>query len=153
MKQITRTEREWRQRLTPMQYRIAREKGTEPPFTGSYVSETDPGVYHCAACGLELFMSEAKYDSGSGWPSFWDVVSSGKVETIEDRSLGMTRTEVRCARCKAHLGHVFPDGPQPTGLRYCVNSAVLELVARDRNTPENRALKEGKESLHGMLVS
>jgi peptide-methionine (R)-S-oxide reductase len=124
------TEQQWRAELTPAQYRVMREKGTEAAFTGVYVNEKSPGIYHCAACGVHLFDSGTKYDSGSGWPSFWDVISSGNVETIEDRSLGMTRTEVRCAQCEAHLGHVFPDGPQPTGLRYCVNSASLQLEKR-----------------------
>lgn len=128
MKKIHKTDEQWRTQLTPQQYRIAREKGTEPAFTGAYVNEKSSGVYRCAACGLELFSSDTKYDSGSGWPSFWDVVAKGNVVTLIDQSHGMTRTEARCARCDAHLGHVFSDGPQPTGQRYCVNSAVLDLV-------------------------
>jgi peptide-methionine (R)-S-oxide reductase len=128
MNKIKKTESQWREQLAPMQYRIAREKGTEPAFTGVYVSEKSPGVYRCASCGLELFSSDTKYDSGSGWPSFWDVVAKGSVATSVDRSHGMARTEARCARCDAHLGHVFPDGPQPSGQRYCINSAVLQLV-------------------------
>lgn len=131
MKKMTRTDRQWLQQLTPIQYRIARQKGTEPAFTGVYVSEKSPGVYRCAACRLELFSSDTKYDSGSGWPSFSGLVAEGHVATSVDRSHGMTRTEVRCARCDAHLGHVFPDGPQPTGQRYCINSAVLDLVKRN----------------------
>jgi len=111
IRKIEKTDQQWREFLTPTQYRITREKGTEQAFTGAYVNEKSPGIYHCAACGMQLFVSETKYDSGSGWPSFWDVIAAGNVETIEDRSAGMTRTEVRCARCEAHLGHVFPDGP------------------------------------------
>jgi len=111
IRKIEKTDQQWREFLTPTQYRITREKGTEQAFTGAYVNEKSPGIYHCAACGMQLFVSETKYDSGSGWPSFWDAITAGNVETIEDRSAGMTRTEVRCARCEAHLGHVFPDGP------------------------------------------
>jgi peptide-methionine (R)-S-oxide reductase len=119
---------EWRQQLTSEQYRILREKGTEPAFTGTYYDEKGRGVYRCAACGTPLFTSEEKYDSGSGWPSFYDAVDRGNVELHEDRSYGMHRVEVTCATCGGHLGHVFPDGPpDKTGLRYCINSAALDL--------------------------
>lgn len=121
------TDEEWRRELTPEQYRIMREKGTEPPFTGEYLNEKTQGVYRCAACGTPLFRSDTKYDSGSGWPSFYAPIDEHNVETEEDRSHGMRRTEVMCATCRAHLGHVFPDGPRPTGVRYCVNSASLKL--------------------------
>jgi peptide-methionine (R)-S-oxide reductase len=127
MTRMKKSNQEWRSELTPEQYRIMREKGTEPPFTGMYVDEKTPGVYRCAACGAPLFDSDTKYDSSSGWPSFFAPIGEENVETEEDRSHGMHRTEVMCANCGAHLGHLFPDGPRPTGVRYCVNSASLKL--------------------------
>lgn len=132
MTKVQKTDEEWRRELTPEQYRIMREKGTEPAFTGAYVDEKRSGVYRCASCGAELFSSDTKYDSGSGWPSFYRPLDETNIATDEDRSHGMKRVEVMCAQCEAHLGHVFPDGPRPTGLRYCVNSASLQL---DTNTP------------------
>jgi peptide-methionine (R)-S-oxide reductase len=128
---LEKSEEEWRAQLTPEQYRITRQAGTEPAFTGKYNVSKDPGVFHCVCCGASLFRSDEKYDSGSGWPSFWKPVSDDAVETHVDRSHGMIRNEVVCARCDAHLGHVFPDGPPPTGLRYCMNSASLDLKAKD----------------------
>lgn len=113
--------------LTPLQYHVTQEGGTEPPFTGIYNDAKEPGLYRCVVCGNALFSSATKYESGSGWPSFWQPVSEDAVKTTEDRSLGMVRTEVNCANCDAHLGHVFPDGPEPTGLRFCMNSASLDL--------------------------
>ena len=127
--EIKKSEAQWRSELSAEQYHVLREKGTERAFTGAYWDTKSQGVYRCAGCGEALFESGSKFDSGTGWPSFWQPADEQAVETETDRAFGMTRTEVHCRRCGSHLGHVFPDGPQPTGLRYCINSISLELDA------------------------
>jgi peptide-methionine (R)-S-oxide reductase len=131
MSKNDKTDEQWREELSPEQYHVCREKGTEAPFTGKLLHNKESGIYTCACCGAALFDSETKFDSGTGWPSFWDVVDPGKVKLITDHSHGMTRIEVTCANCGAHLGHVFPDGPDPTGQRYCINSVSLGFEKRE----------------------
>ncbi len=129
---VTKTEQEWKQQLSPEQYQVTRQCGTERAFTGKYWNTKDKGTYNCVCCGEPLFSSDTKFDSGTGWPSFFEPVQEGSVSAITDQSHGMVRTEVRCAKCDAHLGHVFEDSPTPTGLRYCMNSASLDLKTSEK---------------------
>ena len=143
---VDKTEKEWKAELSPEEYRVIRKKGTERAFSGEYHDSKEQGTYRCRACGTPLFDSETKFDSGTGWPSFWGTFASENVREEEDRSIFMRRTEVLCAACDAHLGHVFPDGPQPTGLRYCINSVSLRLDEEDGETGEDGEVGDAGEA-------